>query len=62
MLKLFIQDNGWEGALIVIAESESEARKIMEKQNSLMFRYDPESSVNEYEIINGLNLSTSGDF
>lgn len=56
-MKLYYQDNGWCGSIVVIAESLGEARALM--QNEL--NYDRDVPIDEYPIENGLVLTCMGD-
>lgn len=49
MLKIYTQDWEWRGCLLVIAKSETDARKMMEADQS----YVAEEPVEEHEIVEG---------
>lgn len=56
-MKLYIQDCGWRGSIIVIANNQVEARLIMQGLSN----YDSESLVEEKEIHLGFVYATWGD-
>lgn len=58
MLKIYEQDHGWAGTLIVVSESEEKARRLMEEHPT----YDKTQHVNVYEIVEGLEFANYGDF
>lgn len=57
MLKIYIQDAGYEGSIIVIAKSEEDARKLMQNE----YNYDKNDEVQEHEIKEGFLFSNYGD-
>lgn len=56
-MKLFYQDNGWCGSIVVIAENEKKARELM----STCQNYEPDKIVEEHKIKKGLCLKNYGD-
>ncbi len=56
-MKLYVQDHGWAGCLVVIAYSEVEARMYMEGR----YNYAPLKEVDEMEIVCGLLIENTGD-
>ena len=58
-MKIYRQDNGWRGSVVVIADSKEEAIKMMKKKK--VFDYETEEEIEEYEIVSGLILVDYGD-
>jgi hypothetical protein len=56
-MKLYIQDCGWRGSIIVIAENEMEARSYMCDQ----YNYDKDLPLEEEEIRVGFIYTDLGD-
>lgn len=56
-MKLYIQDCGWRGSIIVIANSESEARELMKNE----YNYEPDGEIEEEEIRVGFIFTNLGD-
>ena len=56
-MKIYTQDNGWRGSIVVIADNEKEARELMEKE----LNYEPTSPVEEHEITKGWIYVDYGD-
>lgn len=63
MSKVYILDQGWEGAVIIFAESHEDALAQFKETatgKALITRY-PNPCFEEYEIHNGLLIETIGD-
>lgn len=56
-MKIYIQDCGWRGSILVIANNEAEARDMMKNE----YNYEPEGIVEEEEIKHGFIFSNLGD-
>lgn len=56
-MKLYIQDCGWRGSIIVIANNEEEAREMMKDQ----YNYEPNTEIEEAEIRHGFIHVDTGD-
>lgn len=56
-MKLFIQDCGWRGSIIVIANSQEEARQLMKGA----YNYEPDGNIEEEEIEHGFVYINLGD-
>lgn len=56
-LKIFVQDNGWRGSILVISSSEENARKQMAGEAN----YFAEDPVIEHEIKEGFIFANYGD-
>jgi hypothetical protein len=56
-MKLYIQDCSWAGSIVVIANSEAEARELMSDEHN----YDPKGEVMEEEIRVGFIFTNLGD-
>lgn len=56
-MKIFTQDHGWAGAIVVIASNETEARELMKG----CYNYDVSVPVMEHEIKNGFRFVNLGD-
>lgn len=56
-MKIFIQDNGFAGMIIVVAETEERARQFMWEYHN----YDPKKSIQSFEIEYGFSYSCLGD-
>lgn len=56
-MKLYIQDCGWRGSIIVIANSKEEARELMKDA----YNYEPDNSIEEEEIRHGFVYVDLGD-
>lgn len=56
-LKIWIQDNGWRGCIIVIAETELQAKELMKKE----LNYMEGNPIQDYEIKNGFAFANLGD-
>ena len=56
-MKIYIQDNGVYGMIVVIAISETHARKLMENEHNYRESYEIES----HEICSGFCYSNLGD-
>ena len=57
-LKVWIQDLGWRGCVVVIAATENEARDLMDTDE---FRYDDNKPVESFPIKPGLIYGNLGD-
>lgn len=51
-MKIYVQDHDWAGCIIAVANSEKEAREIMEKKGGRNSNYNPEKPLEEHEIVN----------
>lgn len=60
VLKIYTQDHGWAGVIIVTATSVEEAHKIMEEKYSYPGNYDPKVEIEENEI-DGFTYENRGD-
>ena len=56
-MKMYIQDCGWRGSILVIANNEAEARDMMKNE----YNYEPDGIVEEEEIKHGFIFSNLGD-
>lgn len=56
-MKLYIQDCGWRGSIIVVANNEAEAREMMKNE----YNYNPELELEEAEIRHGFIYTDLGD-
>lgn len=56
-MKIFYLSAGWQGSIAVVADTEVEARALMEGHAN----YDPSCSLEEHEIKQGLVLANYGD-
>lgn len=56
-LKIFHMSRGVYGDIVVVAENEDKARLLMQE----CLNYDPETNVEEYEIVDGLCIHGLGD-
>ena len=56
-MKMYIQDCGWRGSILVVANSEEQAREMMADE----YNYEPNRSVVEEEIKLGFIFSNLGD-
>lgn len=59
-MKLYIQDHGVYGCIIVIAKDVKTAREIMAGPSSVT-NYDPEAPIEEHEIEEGFFYENIGD-
>ena len=57
MMKIYIQDCGWCGSILVIANNEVEAREMMKNE----YNYEPDGVVSEEEIKHGFIRCDLGD-
>lgn len=56
-MKLYIQDHGWAGVLVAVADSEQEARAMFEGH----YNYNSEQALEEKEITKGIVVENLGD-
>lgn len=56
-MKMYIQDCGWRGSILVIANNEAEAREMMKDE----YNYESDGIVYEEEIKHGFIFSNLGD-
>ena len=56
-MKIFVQDCGWRGSILVIANNEIEARKLMKNE----YNYEPDGIVYEEDIKIGFIWTDLGD-
>lgn len=56
-MKLYIQDCSWRGSIIVIANSQEEARELMKDA----YNYEPDNDIEEDEIRHGFVYVNLGD-
>ncbi len=56
-MKLYIQDCGWRGSIVVVANSQEEARALMEG----CYNYEPNGEIEEEEIRVGFIFANLGD-
>lgn len=56
-MKIYIQDNNWSGAIMVIAANEADARKLMEG----CANYSKRKPVEEHEVKEGFIFYNVGD-
>jgi len=57
-MHIFSQDCGYRGGIVVVADNEEEARKIMAQSP---INYEPNGPVEKEEIKNGIMISFFGD-
>lgn len=57
MLKIYSQDHRWAGCIVVVAESEEEARDLMQDYHN----YDAATPIEEHEIKKGFVFWNYGD-
>ncbi len=61
-LKIYTQDLGAYGAIVVVAKDEATAREIMQRNNVPQFSgYESTLEVEEHEITEGLWIDFMGD-
>lgn len=58
-MKIYMQDNHWEGCIVVVANSKEEAYEMMKKEYNFDSNSKPED-LDEYEICHGLVLACWG--
>ncbi len=56
-MKLYIQDSSWMGCIVVVADSEEEARELMSNEEN----YHEHNPVIEKVIYKGLKFVSHGD-
>jgi len=56
-LKIYVQNLSWRGSIVVVSTSEASARELMKDS----YNYDPDVSVEEHEIKDGLVHVDLGD-
>lgn len=56
-MKIFIQDCGWRGSIVVVADNEEQAREMMKDE----YNYEPTGSIEAKEIKPGLIWVDLGD-
>jgi metal-responsive CopG/Arc/MetJ family transcriptional regulator len=56
-MKLYIMDCGVYGSIIVVSDSEANARELMQTQ----WNYDDSIQIKEHEIVNGFIFANLGD-
>ncbi len=59
MNKIYIQDNGRRGMIVVVAQSIEQARELMNAYPNYAY-YEPET-IQEYEIKEGFSFANVGD-
>lgn len=56
-MKLYIMDCGVYGSIVVVSDSEANARELMQTQ----WNYDDSIQIKEHEIVNGFIFVNLGD-
>lgn len=57
-MKIYVQECGWEGSILVVARDEPTAREIMENEAR---NYDPKRELEAFEITEGFVHINLGD-
>lgn len=57
-MKIYTQDNSWRGSIVVVAESEEEARELMAVH---VVNYEPTEPIEAHEIVKGFCFANYGD-
>lgn len=56
-LKVWIQEHGWRGVILVIAETESQAREMMKGH----YNYDSDGLLDSHPVVEGFVYVNLGD-